>query len=136
VQLPPHEDAFIHRNGRTARMNAEGMAFILTEKNESYPGYINRKMEAFVPNPKAGIPAPPAWTTLYFGKGKKNKLNKVDLVGFLSQKGGLEKHEIGLLEVKDFFSYAAITTSKVKEVLKRIKDEKIKNMATRIEVCK
>jgi superfamily II DNA/RNA helicase len=136
VQLPPHEDAFIHRNGRTARMNADGMAFVLTEKNESYPAYIDRKMEAFTVDPKAGLPSPPAWTTLYFGKGKKDKLNKVDLVGFLAQKGGLKKEEIGLLEVKDFFSYAAIRSSKVNEVLKKIKNEKIKNKATKIEVCK
>ena len=136
VQLPPHEEAFTHRNGRTARMNADGMAFIMAEKSESYPSYIDRKMEAFEVNLKAKIPAPPTWTTLYFGKGKKNKLNKVDIVGFLSHKGHLKKDEIGLIEVKDFFSYAAIKTSEIKEVLKKIKDEKIKNMSTKIEVCK
>lgn len=136
VQLPPHEEAFIHRNGRTARMNAGGIAFIIAEKNESYPGYIDRKMEAFVLNPKANIPSLPSWTTLYFGKGKKNKLNKMDIVGFLSHKGHLKKEEIGLIEVKDFFSYVAIKTSKVKEVLKKIKNEKIKNMSTKMEVCK
>jgi superfamily II DNA/RNA helicase len=136
VQLPPHEDAFIHRNGRTARMNADGMALVLMEKNESYPPYLNRKIEAFEVNPTAGLPEPPQWTTLYFGKGKKDKLNKVDLVGFLAQKGGLKKEEIGLLEVKDFFSYAAVKSSKVNEVLKRIKNEKIKNKTTKIEVCK
>ena len=136
VQLPVHEDAFIHRNGRTARMNADGMAFILTEKNESYPGYIDRKMGTFVPDPDAGLPPLPEWTTLYIGKGKKDKLNKVDIVGFLAQKGGLKKEEMGLIEVKDFFSYVAVKSEKVKEVLKKTKDEKIKNMSTRIEVCK
>lgn len=136
VQLPPHEDAFTHRNGRTARMNAEGMAFILTEKNESYPGYIDRKMEAFTVNSKADVPAPPHWITLFFGKGKKNKVNKVDIVGFLNHKGGLKKDEIGLIEVKDFFSYVAVRSSKVKDVLKRIKNEKVKNMSMKIEICK
>jgi len=136
VQLPPHEDAFIHRNGRTARMNAEGMAFILVEKNESYPAYIDRKIEAFEVNSKAPLPNPPEWATLYFGKGKKDKLNKVDLVGFLGQKGGLNKDEIGLLEVKDYFSYAAIKASKLNTVLGKIRNEKIKNKATKIELCK
>lgn len=143
VQLPPHEDAFIHRNGRTARMNANGMALVLMEKNalpagrqESYPPYLDRKIEAFNVDPSAGLPEAPQWVTLYFGKGKKDKLNKVDLVGFLAQKGGLKKEEIGLLEVKDFFSYAAIKASKLNEVLKKIKNEKIKNKVTKIEVCK
>lgn len=136
VQLPPHEDAFIHRNGRTARMNAEGMSLILTEKNESYPAYIDRSMEAFEVDRNAPLPKAPEWVTLYFGKGKKDKLNKVDLVGFLGQKGGLKKEEIGLLEVKDYFSYAAIKASKLNDVLGKIKNEKIKNKATKIEVCK
>lgn len=136
VQLPPQEDAFIHRNGRTARMNANGKAFILTEKNESYPAYIDRKMETYPVDPKAGLPNSPQWTTIYFGKGKKDKLNKVDIVGFLSQKGGLKKEDIGLLEVKDFFSYAAIKTSKVYEVIRKIRDEKVKNMKMKIEICK
>lgn len=136
VQLPPQEDAFTHRNGRTARMNADGMALIMTEKNESYPAYIDRTMEAFKVNPNASVPKPSGFTTLYFGKGKKDKLNKVDIVGFLGQKGGLQKDEIGLIEVKDYFSYAAIKSSKVQEVLKKIRDEKIKNKVTRIEICK
>jgi len=135
LQLPPHEDAFIHRNGRTARMNADGAAYILTE-NESYPAYIDRKMEAFIPDGNAALPSAPEWTTLYFGKGKKDKLNKIDLVGFLGQKGELKKEEIGLLEVKDYFSYAAIKSSKLNDVLKNIRNEKIKNMTTKIEVCK
>ena len=57
-------------------------------------------------------------------------------MGFLSQKGGLKKEEIGLLEVKDFFSYAAIKASRLNAVLGKIKNEKIKNKATKIEVCK
>ncbi len=135
VQLPQHEDAFIHRNGRTARMNADGMALIITENN-SFPEYVDRSMETFEVNYESELPAPPQWTTLYFGKGKKDKLNKVDLVGFLGQKGGLKKEEIGLLEVKDYFSYAAIKSTKLNEVLKKIRDEKIKNMNAKIEVCK
>lgn len=135
LQLPPHEDAFIHRNGRTARMNAAGMALIITENN-SFPEYVNRHMETFEVNYAASLPHPPEYTTLYFGKGKKDKLNKVDLVGFLGQKGGLKKEDIGLLEVKDYFSYAAIKSSHLSEVLKKIRNEKIKNMTTKIEVCK
>jgi len=135
LQLPPHEDAFIHRNGRTARMNANGMAIILTENN-SFPEFVDRNMETLEVNYAAQLPTPPKWTTLYFGKGKKDKLNKVDLVGFLGQKGGLKKEDIGLLDVKDYFSYAAIKSSELNNVLKKIRNEKIKNMTTKIEVCK
>jgi hypothetical protein len=35
---------------------------------------------------------------------KKNKLNKIDIVGFFFSEGKLEKGDLGLIEVKDFIS--------------------------------
>jgi ATP-dependent RNA helicase DeaD len=79
------------------------------------------------------LPKPPVFTTLYINGGKKNKLNKVDIVGFLAQKGKLEKDDIGLIEVKDFSSFVAIRASKLKSVLLAIKDEKVKGKKYKIE---
>jgi len=72
---------------------------------------------------------------LYIGKGKKDKLNKVDIVGFLMQKGNLKKEEIGLIDVKDFFSYVAVKRTKIGELLRKVRNEKIKNMKAGIEEC-
>ncbi len=36
-QLPPKEDAFIHRNGRTARMNAKGFAYLIMKEDDNFP---------------------------------------------------------------------------------------------------
>lgn len=52
--------------------------------------------------------------TLYIGKGKKEKLNKVDIVGFLIQKGELYKEDIGMIDIKDHYSYVAINRKKNK----------------------
>ena len=79
-------------------------------------------------------PNPPRFTTLYIGKGKKDKVNKIDVVGFLTQKGGLRKEEIGLIESKDFFTYVAVASDCVPNLLMRVKTERIKNMKTVIEV--
>ena len=49
------------------------------------------------------LPEKPKWSTLFIAAGKKDKVNKIDIVGFLSQKGELKKEDIGLIEVKDFF---------------------------------
>jgi ATP-independent RNA helicase DbpA len=73
---------------------------------------------------------------LFIGAGKKDKLNKVDIVGFLSHKGELKKEDIGLIEVKDFFSFVAIRKSKVTHTLQLIKQEKIKNKKVMIAVAK
>jgi superfamily II DNA/RNA helicase len=35
-QLPPKEDAFIHRNGRTARMNAKGFVYLIMNEDENF----------------------------------------------------------------------------------------------------
>ena len=74
--------------------------------------------------------------TLYVSGGKKNKLNKVDIVGFFSQKGGLDKGDLGRIEVQDFISFAAVKTAKVDALLDRIKDEKMKGKRYKIEVAR
>ena len=63
-------------------------------------------------------------------------MNKVDIVGFLTNKEQLKKEDIGLIEVKDFFSFVAIRKSKAGYTLQLIKSEKIKNKKVKIEVAK
>ena len=82
------------------------------------------------------LPKPPEFQTLYISGGKKNKLNKIDIVGFFSQKGKLEKGDFGLIEVKDFISFAAVKYRKVKDLLKNISDEKMKGKKYKIEVAR
>ena len=48
----------------------------------------------------------------------------------------LKKEDIGLIEVKDFFSFVAIKKIKVSETLQLIKNEKIKNKKVKIEVAR
>ncbi len=82
------------------------------------------------------IPEKPKWSTLFIAAGKKDKVNKVDIVGFLSNKGELKKEDIGLIEVKDFFSFVAIRKVKMNNVLHLIKNEKIKNKKVKMEIAK
>jgi ATP-independent RNA helicase DbpA len=64
---------------------------------------------------------------LYISAGKKDKVNKIDIVGFLLKKGGLTKEDVGLIEVKDQASYVAITRKLVPNVIKKLTNERIKN---------
>lgn len=136
-QLPLKEDEFTHRNGRTARMHASGEAFVIFDKRDDLPDYIYDADYPEVELPqKPVVSQKPEWETLYIGKGKKDKVNKVDIVGFLCQKAMLDKQDIGLIEVKDSFAYVAVKRSKVYEVVKKVKDEKLKNLKTKIEVAR
>lgn len=134
--LPVNEEAFIHRNGRTARWDADGNSYLILNEAESFPEYIKEQPDHFVFPEKIPKPSMPVWVTLYIGKGKKDKLNKVDVVGFLSKVGKLSKNELGRVDVKDHFAFAAIRRSKLKETLNLIKGEKIKGIKTIIEVTK
>ncbi|WP_455628090.1 DEAD/DEAH box helicase [Parabacteroides chinchillae] len=126
--LPVNEEAYIHRNGRTARMNAEGNAFIILNEIESVPEYIVREPEEFFLPERTKKPVRPEWVTLTINRGKRDKLSKKDVVGFLFQKGGLEKDDLGVVEVKESCAFAAVRRDKLSALLVRIRDEKIKNM--------
>jgi len=132
---PVRADEFLHRNGRTARMEAEGSAFVLLGANESLPAFITPLPIPFPLPVLASAPPKPEWSTIYIGKGKKDKLSKMDVVGFMFKKGLLEKEDLGMVEVKEYFSYVALKSNKVKAVLQLIQNEKIKNMKTKIDLA-
>jgi ATP-dependent RNA helicase DeaD len=134
--LPHTEEAFIHRNGRTARMEATGTAILILSPEEKIPTYVETPVEQIQIPENVSLPDKPKWTTLFIAAGKKDKVNKVDIVGFLSNKGQLKKEDIGLIDVKDFFSFVAIRKSKASHTLQLIRDEKIKNKKVKIEVAK
>ncbi|HEU0136927.1 MAG TPA: helicase-related protein, partial [Flavobacterium sp.] len=134
--LPSKEDEFTHRNGRTARMLASGTAYIIIHESEKKFDYIDYSMPKLNVDNASSLPKPPEFKTIYISGGKKNKLNKFDIVGFLSQKGKLENGDLGLIEVKDFISFAAVRAKKVPALLQNIRDEKMKGKKYKIEVAR
>ena len=134
--LPVNEDGYIHRNGRTARWEAEGNSYILLHQEEMLPEYLTEVSEEFLLPEVTPKPSLPEFVTLYIGKGKKDKINKIDIVGFLFKKGNLNKDEIGRIDVKDHYSFAAVSRKKIKQTLHLIQNEKIKGVKTLIEEAK
>ncbi|MEJ6978931.1 DEAD/DEAH box helicase [Pedobacter sp. P351] len=134
-QLPHNEQAFLHRNGRTARMHAKGTSYLILSEDESLP-YLKDKPEIEELPTKNTIPKPAEWATVYIAAGKKDKINKVDIVGLLLQKGKLAKDDLGLIEVLDHTSYAAVKRNQIENVLRSIKDERIKNKKVKIEIAR
>ena len=134
--LPINEEAFTHRNGRTARWEASGTAYLLLHHEETIPEYLSHDVETFI-LPTA-IPKPPnsKLATLYIGKGKRDKLNKIDIVGFLYKKGGLAREEVGQVDVKEHYAFVAVRRGKMKQLLTLIQGEKIKGIKTIIEEAK
>ena len=133
-QLPPKEDAFIHRNGRTARMHAKGFAYLIMTEEENFPFIKGNTPEENVTE-NYRIPAKTPFQTIYISAGKKDKVNKVDIVGYLIKKGELAKEDVGIIEVKDTTSYVAVARNKVKDVLKKLANEKLKGKKIKMEIA-
>jgi superfamily II DNA/RNA helicase len=133
-ELPPKHTDFLHRNGRTARMHTTGTAFLLVGPDEPMPPYIATEPEAIDVPPADTLPEPSPWITLYISGGKKDKLGKTDIVGFLMQKGHAQKDDIGIIELMDFMSFVAVKKTAVTELLKAIQSEKMKGKKYKIVV--
>lgn len=134
--LPTAPDAFTHRNGRTARWTATGTAYIILGPDEPLPTYVPANTPVFtLPHPTPPAPRP-AWTTLYIGKGKRDRLSRADIVGFLCKKGGLSAADLGRVDLLPHFALAAIRRDRLQQTLRLVQGEKIKGMRTRIEQAK
>ena len=147
--LPESEDGYIHRVGRTARWDKQGRAFFILGPEERIPEFVidhsPLNIEHYEPTLKMVnrqssmvnnlTPALPKMATLYIGKGKKDKISKGDIVGFLCKSGGLRSDEIGRIDVKDRYAYVAVKREKVRQVLRETRGEKIKGIKTIVEHC-
>lgn len=133
--IPESEDGYIHRVGRTARWEAQGRAFFLLGPEEHIPEYVDAEVEDYEIPAVEELPAPaqPKMATIYIGKGKKDKISKGDILGFLCKKGGLQSSEIGKIDVNDRYAYAAIARPKLRSLLQKVKGEKIKGIKTIVE---
>ncbi len=133
-QLPGSETIFLHRNGRTARMHADGTAYMVLGESDYLPPFIPGKPKEMELPSKPVLPSSSPWMTLSFNVGKKEKISKGDIAGLLMQKGALNKDELGLIEVLDHHSFVAIKRSKATKVLELLRTEKLKNKTVKIKL--
>lgn len=131
--LPETEDSYIHRVGRTARWDAKGRTFFLLGPTEHIPEYVDAEVEEYHVSEKLAKPTKPRMATIYIGKGKKDKISKGDIVGYLCKIGQLDASEIGKIDVKDRYAYVAVSRTKLKQVLQFTKGQKIKGIKTILE---
>ena len=135
-QLPYGKEEYIHRIGRTARWKSEGNVFFILGPDEILPDYVDDACVSYSIKEAVLKPSLPKMATLYIGKGKKDKISKGDIVGFLCKKGGIAANDIGQIDVKDRYTYVAISRNKVDDVLYAVNGEKIKGIKTIVEFIK
>ena len=128
--LPTTADACTHRNGRTARWDKEGHAFFILGPEEHLPEFAEMDTTVFRLPEQTPAPVQPLWITLYIGKGKKDKISRGDIAGFLMGQGGLMKEQVGRIDVLPHWAYAAVDRKAARQLLARIKGQKIKGQKT------
>ena len=130
-QLPSRVEEFIHRNGRTARMNKEGTAYILVWDG-NIPSYVKAPDVQKIEN--APTPSPTGWQTLFITGGRKDKISKGDIAGLFCKQGKLSNDEIGIIELQSNCAYVSVKSSKSDELISRVNNMRLKKKKVRISV--
>lgn len=135
--LPPHEKEYIHRNGRTARMNRNGSAYILQWEGEDLPDFIKNEAHEVLhieKQDKRNTPAPAKWSTLYITGGRRDKISKGDIAGFLFKQGGISKEQLGVIEVKQDSTYVGVHSSIARNLIAKTNNERLKKKKVRVSL--
>ncbi len=131
-ELPPKGHEFMHRNGRTARMNSEGTAYLLKEEDDYLPDFIgNPEVELLQKAPK---PTVSPWKTVHILGGKRDQISKGDIVGLFLKQGNLEKDQLGVIEIKQDCAYVGVNAAKVDKLIDLVNNTKLKKKKIRVSL--
>ncbi len=116
ISVPKEFEYYLHRVGRTGRAGRKGMVYNLIRSEidliylKNHHEDIELPIRSYTVDPLAAkqqkATEEEKWTKFHLSRGKKDKVRKGDIVGFLTQQAGLEAHEIGTITIYD--SYAIV----------------------------
>ncbi len=129
-QLPPRKEEFVHRNGRTARMRSEGIAYLIRHQDEYLPEFVEGASDLYLKD----SPPPPttAWATLLLSGGRRDKISKGDVAGFLIKQGGLKADQVGLIELKQDCAFAAVPRNQARQLVGMLNNGRLKKKKVRV----
>lgn len=131
-QLPIKEAEFTHRNGRTARMDVKGTAYVLKWEKEELPEFIpETTIEKLESN---SIKKQTEWKTLFISGGRKDKISKGDIAGLFFKQGNLNKDELGTIELKQDCSFVSVAATKAQHIIEALDNSRLKKKKVRIRL--
>lgn len=142
--LFPKADVYIHRIGRTGRVDKEGLAISLfTEKDQKKLDLISNYQDIDIRSDKiedlqerSEIFPQPIMSTLCIAGGKKQKVRPGDILGALTRAGGIEGNQVGKIDLFDTFSCVAVHSDVLEKGMNCLQEGKIKKKNFRISVLK
>lgn len=131
-EIPFAAQEYTHRNGRTARVNSKGIAYIIKSEQEVLPEFIDKAKHFQVPS---NIEKKPAfWCTLFISGGRKDKISKGDIAGLFFKQGGITKDQLGVIELKQDCAFVGVPKSISNELVLRLNDSRLKKKKVRIHL--
>jgi len=135
-ELPRTEVEFTHRNGRTARINEKGTAYVLHWEKERLPEFIekDKPMDIFKKATFKAPPNPRYWETLFISGGRKDKISKGDIAGLFLKQGGINKDQLGVIELKQDCAFVAVPLTLADELVDKLNNSRLKKKKVRVTV--
>lgn len=131
-ELPRAIEEFTHRNGRTARVNEKGTAYVLQADKERMPEFIKKDTPLDI-SKKATYKAP-IWETLFISGGRKDKISKGDIAGLFFKQGKINKDQLGVIELKQDCAFVAVPMKLAKDLVSKLNNSRLKKKKVRITV--
>lgn len=131
-QLPYKSEEFTHRNGRTARVNAKGTAYVLKWEKENLPDFIKNTKNTDI-SKKVPLKSN-YWQTLFVSGGRKDKISKGDIAGLFFKQGNLNKDQLGVIELKQDCTFVAVPASEANTLVSTLNNSRLKKKKVRISI--
>tara|TARA_R110002153_G_scaffold19243_3_gene66569 strand:- start:2421 stop:3734 length:1314 start_codon:yes stop_codon:yes gene_type:complete len=131
-ELPHSLEEFTHRNGRTARVNAKGTAYVLKWENERLPEFIKDSGDMDIS--KKAAPMKQFWETLFISGGRKDKISKGDIAGLFFKQGNINKDQLGEIELKQDCAFVAVPVSIAHQLVEKLNNSRLKKKKVRITI--
>ena len=114
LSIPKQFDYYLHRVGRTGRKGNRGEVYnfvrsdvdaIYLEKHHRHIGLPVHELKMEPINlGEARVLNAERWVKYHLSRGKKDKIRKGDIVGFLINNAGIQADEIGTITIYDSYS--------------------------------
>ncbi|MBM1107138.1 DEAD/DEAH box helicase [Aurantibacter crassamenti] len=131
-ELPRAIEEFTHRNGRTARVNEKGTAYILQWTKERLPEFI-KNIDPVDISKKTPF-TPQFWETLFISGGRKDKISKGDIAGLFFKQGGINKDQLGVIELKQDCAFVSVPLSLANQLVEKLNNSRLKKKKIRVTV--
>ena len=131
-ELPHSSVEFTHRNGRTARVNEKGTAYVLKWKDQLLPDFIEKTKPFEIP--KVAMQATELWETLFISGGRKDKISKGDIAGLFIKQGNITQEQLGAIELKQDCAFVAVPLTLAESLVNKLNNSRLKKKKVRIYV--